>query len=133
MNEKAELILDVKFGFGKFRNKTLKEVLELSPSYLNWCMLNIDFVIPTEYIDALNEAGVDLHLSKQALKKNKENEDVILAKMEEEALDNLELEKDREEDRKAQDLLDQQKPGYWDLKEGNWYDFIDDYESRFGW
>ena len=79
MSLNVKTILGTKFGFGKFKNKTLQEVLELQPSYVNWCIINVDFFfIQADHLDELIKAGVDLHLSKQAYIKNQEKENALL-------------------------------------------------------
>jgi len=43
--------LDTEFTFGKFSGKTVKEILEIQPTYLDWCAINLDhFYISDEII-----------------------------------------------------------------------------------
>ena len=46
--------LNTEFGFGKFKGKTLREVVLLEPSYLEWCGANLDhFYISEDVIKEL--------------------------------------------------------------------------------
>jgi hypothetical protein len=41
-------------SFGKFKGKTLLEVLEIQPSYIDWCVINLEhFFLPSSAIDAI--------------------------------------------------------------------------------
>jgi hypothetical protein len=43
--------LDTEFTFGKYDGKTVKEILEIQPAYLDWCAINLDhFYISDEII-----------------------------------------------------------------------------------
>jgi hypothetical protein len=43
--------LDTEFTFGKYEGKTVKEILEIQPAYLDWCAINLDhFYISDEII-----------------------------------------------------------------------------------
>jgi hypothetical protein len=46
-----EYKLDTKFSFGKFKGKSLEEVIEIQLSYINWCVQNISgfFISPEVY------------------------------------------------------------------------------------
>ncbi len=33
--------LDTEFTFGKFSGKTIREVIEIQPDYINWCAINL--------------------------------------------------------------------------------------------
>lgn len=58
--------LDSEFNFGKYAGKTLKEVAEIEPNYINWCILNLDhFFIPNELIQELSKES-DFHITSQA-------------------------------------------------------------------
>ena len=41
--------LDSVLNFGKFEGKTIKEVAELQPSYLDWCAINLEHFYIVEY------------------------------------------------------------------------------------
>ena len=46
--------LDTEFAFGQFEGKTVKEILEIQPSYLDWCAINLDhFYISEETIEEI--------------------------------------------------------------------------------
>lgn len=42
--------LDTEFTFGEFDGKTLKQVLEIQPSYIDWCAVNIDQFYVTDVV-----------------------------------------------------------------------------------
>ena len=43
--------LDTEFTFGKFSGKTIREVIEIQPDYIDWCATNLDhFYIADEII-----------------------------------------------------------------------------------
>lgn len=47
--------LNDEFTFGKYRGKTLKEVIEKEPTYIEWCMSEItDFLMDDEAYDYYN-------------------------------------------------------------------------------
>jgi hypothetical protein len=35
--------LNTAFNFGQYESKTLEDVLQLNPSYVDWCLQNVDF------------------------------------------------------------------------------------------
>lgn len=48
--------LDTEFTFGKYKGKTVKEVLELHPNYIDWCAINLDhFYISDETITEIKD------------------------------------------------------------------------------
>ena len=62
--------LDTEFTFGKFNGKTLKEVLSLQQSYINWCSINLDyFYISEETIEALNKIKPRFNITAEAKQK----------------------------------------------------------------
>ncbi|MBK7390168.1 MAG: hypothetical protein IPI23_14175 [Bacteroidetes bacterium] len=41
--------LESTLSFGKFKGKTLSEILSIQPSYIKWCIINLDhFVLPQD-------------------------------------------------------------------------------------
>lgn len=40
--------INTTFYFGKYKGKTVKDVLDIQPSYLNWCAENLDKFIISE-------------------------------------------------------------------------------------
>ena len=62
--------LDSIFTFGKFKGKTVKEVIELQPSYLDWCLKSIDsFSISENVITEIKANKPDFTFSSEALQK----------------------------------------------------------------
>jgi hypothetical protein len=42
--------LDTEFTFGKFSGKTIREVIEIQPDYIDWCATNLDHFYITDEI-----------------------------------------------------------------------------------
>lgn len=62
--------LDTEFTFGKYEGKTVKEVLELQPNYLDWCAINLDhFYISDEIITEIKEIKPDFTISEEGKQK----------------------------------------------------------------
>ncbi|MDR1198651.1 MAG: hypothetical protein LBK94_06520 [Prevotellaceae bacterium] len=60
--------IDTKFDFGKYAGKTLQEVLEIRPSYINWCIINLDhFYISEDVIDEIKSIKPEFALSEEEL------------------------------------------------------------------
>jgi hypothetical protein len=60
--------LDTQFTFGKFEGKTLKEVIKIDVSYLEWCSINLDhFYLSDETIDLITKIQSDFRLSTTAI------------------------------------------------------------------
>ena len=43
--------LDSKFDFGKYKGKTVKQVMEIDVAYLEWCLCYIDTFVLSEEAD----------------------------------------------------------------------------------
>jgi hypothetical protein len=68
--------LDTEFTFGKFEGKTLSEVVELQPSYLNWCSTNLDhFYISDEVLEEISTIKPDFHLTQESINSLKQKHD----------------------------------------------------------
>lgn len=62
--------LDTEFSFGKFQGNTVRQVIEIEPSYLDWCALNLDhFYISDEVIEEIKSVKPDFKLSDEGIKK----------------------------------------------------------------
>lgn len=60
--------LDTLFTFGKHQGKTVREVVDQHPSYLNWCIIHLDhFYISDDSIPELTNLGESF--SEEALMK----------------------------------------------------------------
>lgn len=56
--------IDTKLTFGKYKEKTIKEILELNPSYINWCIVNIrSFYIEPGIIEKMKNLDLLFSLS----------------------------------------------------------------------
>lgn len=59
-----KLKLKDKFPFGKYKDKTLNEVIETNPSYVQWCLDNVnDFSLDKDVIQKVKD-NVDRKRSK---------------------------------------------------------------------
>ena len=62
--------LDTEFTFGKYEGKTVKEILELQPTYLDWCAINLDhFYISEEIIAEIKVIKPDFTLTEEGNQK----------------------------------------------------------------
>lgn len=62
--------LDTEFTFGKFNGRKVREVLELQPSYIEWCLLNLDhFYISEETIETIKQIKPNFNITEQANQK----------------------------------------------------------------
>lgn len=60
--------LESKFDFGKYNQKTLKEVIEIDKSYVEWCLINVhDFSFDANLVSELFLNRETYLLSKEAL------------------------------------------------------------------
>ena len=54
-------------SFGKFEGKTIREVADAQPSYLEWCSINLDhFFINQDIVEELKENNPSFSFSKEA-------------------------------------------------------------------
>jgi hypothetical protein len=68
--------LDTKYSFGKYVGKTLREIIEIQPSYIDWCAINLEhFYIDEDVIDEIKALKTDFSLSKEGLTKLSEKYD----------------------------------------------------------
>jgi hypothetical protein len=62
--------LDTKFFFGKFEGKTVREVLEIQHSYIDWCAIHLDhFFISDEVIEEIRSITPDFSISEEGQNK----------------------------------------------------------------
>lgn len=65
--------LETEFTFGKFRGKTLIDVMNEDPSYLDWCLINLDhFYISNETLEAIRQIKPNFNFSENAEEKRLE-------------------------------------------------------------
>lgn len=61
--------LETTITFGKFEGKTIAELLDIQPSYINWCIVNLDhFFMDNETITAIKKQTPQFVLSTEAAK-----------------------------------------------------------------
>ena len=62
--------LDTEFTFGKYEGKTVKEILEIQLTYLDWCAINIDhFYISDEIVAEIKEIKPDFTITEEGKQK----------------------------------------------------------------
>lgn len=62
--------LDTEFTFGKYEGKTVKEILELQPTYLDWCAINLDhFYLSDEIIAEIKIINPDFTITEEGKQK----------------------------------------------------------------
>jgi hypothetical protein len=62
--------LNTELTFGKYRGKTIKEILSIRASYLNWCSINLDhFYLSDEVIKEMKEVKPNFSMSNEAVQK----------------------------------------------------------------
>lgn len=60
--------LNTLFTFGKFENSTLRDVVEIQPSYIDWCVINLKhFYIDEDVIDSLKVINSSFLLSNESM------------------------------------------------------------------
>lgn len=68
--------LDTEFTFGKFEGKTIRDVIELQPSYLNWCSTNLDhFYISDEILTEIQIIKPNFRLTQESINSLKQKFD----------------------------------------------------------
>jgi hypothetical protein len=61
--------LNTTFSFGKHKGKTVKEVLEIEPSYIKWCILNLNhFCILSEVLKEIQVLVPEFKLNKREIR-----------------------------------------------------------------
>lgn len=61
---------DTEFTFGKYEGKTVREILEIQPTYLDWCAINLDhFYITEEVIQEIKAIIPDFSISEEGMGK----------------------------------------------------------------
>lgn len=62
--------LDTEFTFGKYEGKTVKEIIEIQPTYLDWCAINLDhFFISDEIIEEIKVIKPDFTITEEGKQK----------------------------------------------------------------
>jgi hypothetical protein len=65
--------LDTEFTFGKYKGKTVRQMLDLQPTYIDWCSINLDhFHIAENIIEEIRNIKPDFLISTEGQKKLKE-------------------------------------------------------------
>jgi len=68
--------LDTEFTFGRYANQTIRQVIEIQPSYLDWCAINLDhFYIDEEVINEIKAINPSFVLSEEGQNKLSEKYD----------------------------------------------------------
>ena len=62
--------LEREFTFGKFKGKTVEEVLDLQPSYIDWCIINLEhFYISESVLQGIKRFKPDFNLTEEGKQK----------------------------------------------------------------
>ena len=65
--------LETEIWFGKFKGKSVGEVLDLSPSYIDWCMREVDrFVLSESVLESIRKSHPRCRFSSVAIQKQAE-------------------------------------------------------------
>lgn len=69
--------LDTEFAFGEFKGNTVRQTIEIQPTYLDWCTLNLDhFYISDEVIEEIKSTKPEFKLSDEGIKKLNEKYEI---------------------------------------------------------
>jgi hypothetical protein len=69
--------LDTEFTFGKFQGNKVRQVIDIQPSYLDWCALNLNhFYISDEVIEEIKSIKSDFKISDEGTQKLNEKYEV---------------------------------------------------------
>jgi hypothetical protein len=59
--------LEDKFGFGKYSENTLNEILQQDKTYFEWCLINLNhFLIDDDVIDEIQSGNPSFQISTEA-------------------------------------------------------------------
>ena len=76
--------LDSQFAFGKYEGKTIREIVDLQPTYIDWCATNLDhFYISEDLIEEIKKIKNDFVLTAKG--RQKMDEIYIIWKQEQES------------------------------------------------
>ena len=69
--------LDTKFTFGNYEGQTVRQIIDVQPSYIEWCSINLNhFYIPKEVIEEIQKIRPDFILSNVAEQKLDEKHNI---------------------------------------------------------
>ena len=69
--------LKTELNFGKYNGKKLSEVIKIQPSYINWCILNLDhFLVDDDDLEDFKKINSNFFFSTKALDKLEKKWDV---------------------------------------------------------
>lgn len=111
--------LDTEFTFRKFEGKTVREVLDIQHSYIDWCAINLDhFYISDEVIEEIKSIIPDFSISEEG--QNKLSEKYETWENEQEDYDDRDYYDDYERPQSYEDWLidefgDDAETAYWNL------------------
>lgn len=76
--------LDSQITFGKYEGKTIREIVDLQPTYIDWCATNLDhFYISEDLIEEIKKIKNDFVLTAEG--RQKMDETYIIWKQEQES------------------------------------------------
>lgn len=116
--------LDTEFTFGKFEGNTVRQILDLQPSYLDWCAVNLDhFYISENVIEEIKTIKPDFALTEEG--KQKLDEKYSTWETEQEDNEDYDDRDDHDYDRDTFDALTDGQYGDYD----DWRDGGGDFDS----
>lgn len=70
--------LDSPFAFGKYEGKTIRQIVDLQPSYIDWCATNLEhFYISEDVIEEIKKIKPDFTLSVEGQQKLDEKYSIL--------------------------------------------------------
>lgn len=112
--------LDSQFTFGKYEGKTIRQIVDLQPFYIDWCATNLEhFYISEDVIDEIKKIKPDFILSAEG--QQKLDEKYANWECEQESYQDYDDYDDRNADYNQTDWsnyddgldMDQQSPEFW--------------------
>ncbi len=122
--------LDTEFTFGKYQGKTLEEVFEIEPAFINYCLINHEhFNLSDDILEELKEQNPDFQFSEEALDKREDK----FAKWEEGDNDEVDDERFYSEEFESLDEFEEDGVGGSSSKKSSDYDEddMDEFEDEF--
>lgn len=107
--------LETEFTFGKFEGSTVRQIIDLQHSYLDWCAINLDhFYISETVIEEIKKIKPDFSLSEEGQQKLNEKYEKWEHEQENDYDDRDDYEDQTDWSHYNDDLdMDQQSPEFW--------------------
>ena len=113
--------LDTEFTFGKFEGKTVREILDLEITYLDWCAVNlVHFYMTESVVEEIRTLKPGFELSKEG--QQGLNEKYSIWKKEQDEREEGGHSNDFDE-HDLQDDYDYREETFWAMTDGNYGDY----------